>query len=406
MSSRKLLVADDSPTIQKVIRLALSGEGYEIQTATTGPEALEKIPLFRPDIVLVDAALPEVDAAELKKKVDALQTTSPQFILMSRAFEKSDEKTNEQDFPDRLVIPFDPAQLRDLLQKTLAKCPPPAPGQAQVPSDSELQNIKPAPVEPPAPPPFPPPAQKHKDPSEVTIEVVNVDTSPINIEHEPVVPNNSSNAYGEMETPQKIAEEIEEEVIEEIVTSGESEADEIEKLTRQTMEMSISGNEWNIEETGAKEDTTNLAPLGPTAMNDESLTGLKISEPTLPPHPQQLDTGDSVFSLSERPQNSSHPSIGENDRDEKTMDLASPTKLLDLNQMKIPDSGDFSANDDKEEAKVVPLSQDQIQGLINPELQKSIEKIAREILPDIAEKIIKQEIHKMLAESSGPRSQS
>ena len=52
--SKKILVADDSLTIQKVIRLALSGDGYEIQTVSAGKEALEQASLFRPDIFIID----------------------------------------------------------------------------------------------------------------------------------------------------------------------------------------------------------------------------------------------------------------------------------------------------------------------------------------------------------------
>src|SRR5213595_498171 len=66
MPGKKLLVADDSLTIQKVIRLALSNEGYEIQAVSDGNDAIQQISLFRPDVVLIDVSLPGKTAFEVK----------------------------------------------------------------------------------------------------------------------------------------------------------------------------------------------------------------------------------------------------------------------------------------------------------------------------------------------------
>ena len=67
MAGKKILVADDSLTIQKVIRLALSGDGYEIQTVSDGKEALEQASLFRPDICIIDVSLPQFDAYQVRE---------------------------------------------------------------------------------------------------------------------------------------------------------------------------------------------------------------------------------------------------------------------------------------------------------------------------------------------------
>jgi len=69
MIGKKLLVADDSLTIQKVIRLALSNEGYEIQTVSDGNDAIQQIAVFRPDVVLIDVSLPGKTAFEVKKSI-------------------------------------------------------------------------------------------------------------------------------------------------------------------------------------------------------------------------------------------------------------------------------------------------------------------------------------------------
>src|SRR5271163_365935 len=111
---KKLLVADDSLTIQKVIRLALSNEGYEIQAVSDGNDAIQQISLFRPDVVLIDVSLPGKSAFEVKRAVNTHEDLrGVRFVLMSSAFEKIDEKQLATViFDGRLTKPFDPAHLR------------------------------------------------------------------------------------------------------------------------------------------------------------------------------------------------------------------------------------------------------------------------------------------------------
>lgn len=64
---KRLLVADDSLTIQKVIRLALAAEPYEIVTVSQGNDCLAQIEQLRPDCLLVDVALPGQSAFDIKR---------------------------------------------------------------------------------------------------------------------------------------------------------------------------------------------------------------------------------------------------------------------------------------------------------------------------------------------------
>ncbi|MFN7684220.1 MAG: response regulator, partial [Oligoflexia bacterium] len=147
MSAKKLLVADDSLTIQKVIRLAMSHEGYEIQAVSEGNEAIEQILLFRPKIVLIDVSLPGKSAIEVKAAIDAKpELAGTQFVLMSSAFETIDEAAIDRArFAARLTKPFDPAHLRKLVSDAFGE-PSPAP--------SIVPPLAPPPFAPP--PPLPP----------------------------------------------------------------------------------------------------------------------------------------------------------------------------------------------------------------------------------------------------------
>ena len=117
MTGKKILVADDSLTIQKVIRLALSGDGYEIQTVSDGKEAIEQASLFRPDICIIDVSLPKYDAYQIREKfIQQADLKNIPVILMSSAFEKVDEpRMQALGFSGHLVKPFDPSHLRSTL---------------------------------------------------------------------------------------------------------------------------------------------------------------------------------------------------------------------------------------------------------------------------------------------------
>lgn len=185
MAGKKLLVADDSLTIQKVIKLALSNttDGYEIQTVSDGKDAVQQISVFRPDIVLVDVSLPGKTAFELKREINELHDLAhTRFVLMSSAFEKVDEiQAEEVQFHGRLTKPFDPAHLREVLHQVVATVAqdhdptfvPPPPPLSPLSALSSIPGISPPPPsELPAfdAPPMPAPASATQETTNVDIK--------------------------------------------------------------------------------------------------------------------------------------------------------------------------------------------------------------------------------------------
>ena len=70
MSERQhILVVDDEPQITRVLRTTLSAQGYDIRVAHDGESALELMKDWRPDLVLTDLAMPNVDGIELCRRV-------------------------------------------------------------------------------------------------------------------------------------------------------------------------------------------------------------------------------------------------------------------------------------------------------------------------------------------------
>ncbi len=120
--ARKLLLADDSITIQKVVELILTDEGFDIRTTSDGEEALAAIPSFNPDVILADIEMPRINGYQLCEKIkqDPSMRGIP-VILLSPAFEPLDEKLARQVNADDFIIkPFESQELINKINAVLA----------------------------------------------------------------------------------------------------------------------------------------------------------------------------------------------------------------------------------------------------------------------------------------------
>ena len=64
MTSARILVVDDEPQIRRVMRSALTAEGYEVHDARTGEQALESVRTQRFDLILLDINMPGMGGLE------------------------------------------------------------------------------------------------------------------------------------------------------------------------------------------------------------------------------------------------------------------------------------------------------------------------------------------------------
>ncbi len=117
ITGRKLLLADDSIAIQKVIDLTFTDEGMEVTTVGDGQDALDKLNQFTPDVVLADVFMPGVDGYELCKfiKEDERFRGVPVMLLVG-SFEPFDEAEAKRAGADDVVTkPFQ--SIRDLVSR-------------------------------------------------------------------------------------------------------------------------------------------------------------------------------------------------------------------------------------------------------------------------------------------------
>ncbi len=118
---RKLLLADDSITIHKVVELILTGEGFEIKATNNGEEALAVLPTFKPDIVLADVEMPKMNGYLLCQKIKQDPSTSSiPVILLAGAFEPFDEEAAKKVRADGFIIkPFESQELISKVNETI-----------------------------------------------------------------------------------------------------------------------------------------------------------------------------------------------------------------------------------------------------------------------------------------------
>jgi CheY-like chemotaxis protein len=117
VTGRKLLLADDSVTIQKVVALTFTDEGLEVVTASDGQQALEKLDEFTPDIVLADVYMPRLSGYQLCEHIRRTERLShiPVMLLVG-SFEPFDEaEARRVGADDYLTKPFQ--SIRTLIGK-------------------------------------------------------------------------------------------------------------------------------------------------------------------------------------------------------------------------------------------------------------------------------------------------
>ena len=127
MSTQPLvLVADDEPRITKLVSIVLSEEGFRVVTASGGEEALRKAEEIRPDIVLLDIVMPDLDGIEVMRQ---LRERRPVAVILLTAKGSTADKSKGLDLgaDDYVAKPFHPdelaARVRAVLRRTSGASP-------------------------------------------------------------------------------------------------------------------------------------------------------------------------------------------------------------------------------------------------------------------------------------------
>lgn len=165
---RRILLADDSVTIQKVIELTFLDEDYEVKAVSNGDEAIAALPQVSPDFVIADVHMPGANGYEVCRRSKEMRPEVPVLLLVG-TFEPFDEGQSRAVGADSfLKKPFDSQELLQRVEDLLAArsgagasaAAPPPPSNDDflaMPALSELPPIglDPSPSPFAAPPPSP-----------------------------------------------------------------------------------------------------------------------------------------------------------------------------------------------------------------------------------------------------------
>jgi CheY-like chemotaxis protein len=141
----KLLLADDSITIQKVVGIIFANEDYELTVVDSGIAAMEKARELVPDIILIDALMPGKNGYEVCEEVRRDPTLKHiPLLLLTGAFEPFDEERARQcGADDSISKPFESQHLIDKVRALIAQ----GKERAKAQPEPELAAPAPRPVE-------------------------------------------------------------------------------------------------------------------------------------------------------------------------------------------------------------------------------------------------------------------
>jgi CheY-like chemotaxis protein len=128
--SRKILLADDSLTIQKVVELTFADTDYEVIAVSSGDELLERLPETQPDIVICDVIMPGRDGYDVCQEIkSSSETLHLPVILLTGTFEPFDrDRALAAGCSEIITKPFEAKKLVETVEQlsTTAGAPPPA----------------------------------------------------------------------------------------------------------------------------------------------------------------------------------------------------------------------------------------------------------------------------------------
>jgi DNA-binding response OmpR family regulator len=120
----KILVVDDEESIVSTLRTFLELSGFEVSTAKNGNEALTYIPQHRPDLIVLDVLMPNLDGRETLRQLRKREDWTPVILLTQVAGTAQRIMAIEEGADDYLNKPFDPQELvvriRAVLRRTQA----------------------------------------------------------------------------------------------------------------------------------------------------------------------------------------------------------------------------------------------------------------------------------------------
>jgi two-component system KDP operon response regulator KdpE len=116
----KILIVDDEPQITRVLRTALSTQGYSLQIAANGVEGMEAIHAWKPDLVITDVSMPQMNGVELCREIRAISQI-PIIVLSVRNQDLMKIEALDAGADDYVTKPFSIQELQARVRAQLRR---------------------------------------------------------------------------------------------------------------------------------------------------------------------------------------------------------------------------------------------------------------------------------------------
>jgi DNA-binding response OmpR family regulator len=117
--AHKVLVIDDEPLMVKSTCMALKFNGFETAGAPDGPAGLREVALHKPDVILLDIMMPDMDGWEVLSRLKADEGTKniPVIIFTAREYSNGNAMAESRGAVDYVAKPFDLSDLMSIIRR-------------------------------------------------------------------------------------------------------------------------------------------------------------------------------------------------------------------------------------------------------------------------------------------------
>ena len=123
MVKAKILVVEDDSAISNLIRTTLETQNYQYHTAKTGSGALLDAVSYRPDVIILDLGLPDIDGVEIIQKVRSW-TNTPIIVVSARSEDQDKVDALDAGADDYITKPFSPKELVARIKAVMRRISP------------------------------------------------------------------------------------------------------------------------------------------------------------------------------------------------------------------------------------------------------------------------------------------
>jgi DNA-binding response OmpR family regulator len=375
----KILLADKSITIQKVVEMLFSGKEYVVSCASDGETALNEAGRALPDVVLADVDLPRIDgysfSARLKQIPSLAQT--PVILMLSRDDVFDEAKARQAGIIDNIAKPFESQELIGKVRKAISAAPRAA-EPAAMPRPAAAAVSKPA-------PPVAPPAQKPRQATPPDIfDIIEEAPSSEDLRPGTAISAAEEEAVFEVE-PELEAEEQQILEVEEALPVGKKAVEEM----RAGLGLGLSdGVEPADEEPGV--ESLGLAAVAALDAFEQPVKRRPV-ETAKAPLPEAVEY---VPPVRVEPA-AAAPSVAVSEEMLRSMAQEAVAKMAKEVFAKLPPIQPPAVS----EQMLQKVLEESVAKIVRETARQVVEKVAWEVIPDLAEMLIKAEIERLKAET-------